>query len=163
MTKYSDERRQEALTAYTEHGAAEASRRLDIPARTIRDWANKAGVVAAADTKKTETARATQERRITEKRAKLRELMLDQAIDLMGRMNDPHIDFKGTGAQQVEYPTPRSGDVRNYAVAVAVLVDKFRLESGDPTAHQHHTGDNQLDKDLQALLDQFDDAPADTS
>jgi len=161
--KYSEQQRSNAVQAYTEHGAAEASRRLKIPARTIRDWANKAGVVAVADTKKTETARATQERRITEKRAKLRELMLDQAIDLMGRMNQPHIDFKGTGAQQVEYPTPRSGDVRNYAVAVAVLVDKFRLESGDPTAHQHYTTDDQLDKDLRTLLSQFDDTPADTS
>ena len=40
---YTPEQKAEALALYVEHGPAEASRRCDIPAATIRQWGKRAG------------------------------------------------------------------------------------------------------------------------
>lgn len=44
---YTPEQREEALRLYLEVGAAEAARRLEIPAATVRKWAQRAGLTAA--------------------------------------------------------------------------------------------------------------------
>lgn len=142
MTKYSDEQRQAALTGYQAVGAAQASRNTGIPARTIRTWANKEGLIAAADTKKTEAAHVG----LAIKRERLRGVLLDRVFDYVDTAD----------------PKTRSArECKDFTVAAAVLIDKFRLESGDPTAHEHHTTDDDLDKNIRGLLAELDAAVPD--
>ncbi len=135
MPQYTDTQRSEAVTLYVEHGAAEAARRTGINKRSISRWASAADVSADRDKNLTDGADrlALQSR---EKREQLRIDALDKAADMLARMDQPHIDYKAAGRElhKVEYETARSGDVKNYAVSFAILLDKYRLEMGEATA-----------------------------
>lgn len=133
MPQYTDTQRSEAVTLYIEHGAAEAARRTGINKRTISRWANAADVSADRDKNLTDAAeRLTKQS--TAQRAAIRVDLLDRIADVLQRMDEPHIDFRGKDAIQVEWPTATSGDVKNYAVSFGILLDKYRLEMGEATA-----------------------------
>lgn len=135
---YSAETKAKALAMYPEHGAGETSRVLGVPKPTVISWAQRAGVRSdAAETTRIATEHATAAR--DAKRAVLVDLLIDKANDLIGRMDQAHEQFmavggKDGGIERVEYERATSADVRNYAVAAAVLIDKFRLELGEATA-----------------------------
>ena len=144
---YTDTQKTDAVDLYIEHGAAEASRRTGINKRSISRWANAADVSADRDKNLTDAAeRLTKQS--TAQRAAIRVDLLDRIADVLQRMDEPHIDFRGKDATQVEWPTATSGDVKNYAVSFGILLDKYRLEMGEAT-EVIITGD-MMDK---ALLD----------
>lgn len=149
MTEYTAAQRKEALKLYVEHGPAEAARQCDIPSGTIRSWAHKDGL-ARLRYEKTEAATNAAVERATLKREELRELLLDQAIDLIHRMNAPHKDFKGSAALEVWWAEAPSGSTRDYATAAAILIDKYRLEMGEHTDRQVIV--SPLDVELERLL-----------
>lgn len=129
---YTDEQKTDAVDLYIEHGAAEASRRTGINKRSISRWANAADVSADRDKNLIDAAeRLTKQS--TAQRAAIRVDLLDRVADVLKRMDEPHIDFRGKDATQVEWPTATSSDVKNYAVSFGILLDKYRLEMGEAT------------------------------
>ena len=135
MATYTDIQKTQAVDLYLKHGASEASNRLDIPRRTISSWVTKQGL-AQAKGEQTEAAREQLALKNAERRERIRSLILEKAEDIRGRMDEPHIDFKAAGKElhKVEWETARSGDVKNYAVSFAILIDKYRLEMGEATS-----------------------------
>lgn len=131
---YTDEQRAEALTLYLELGTAETSRQTGIPKRTIRHWANQANLAAARN-------QALQDggERLAKTHANMREelrlQLLEKAVDLLERIDEPHTEYKAAGAElhRIVYDTATSSDVKNYASSVATLVEKYRLEMGETT------------------------------
>ena len=139
MTRYTDEQRAEALALYIDHGAAQTSRQLDIPARTIRRWANDAGLAAARDktlTEATAKLQANAERMRAEVRVRLMEIVLD-AFD---RMTQEHVDYRGKDAVRVTWEQAPSGDMKNYMTTAAIALDKYRLEMGESTDRVEQAG-----------------------
>jgi hypothetical protein len=129
---YTDEQKAEALDLYVEVGPAEAGSLTGIPSGTIRSWAHRADLPRLRYQKTEEATQAAQVR-AEQKRAELQELLLDQAVDLMHRMNAPHKDFKGKDALEVWWEKAPAAAVQNYATSVAILIDKYRLEMGETT------------------------------
>ncbi len=157
MAKYTDTQRRKAINLYIQHGTAEAARRTSISGRTITRWAKAADV--SQDRDKTETARAELARLNAERRERIKSSLLEKIEDLIGRMNLPHVDFKGKDAQMVTYPTATSGDVKNYSVSVGILIDKYRLEMGESTSRAEITfeqAETRLDEEFAELVEQFE-------
>ncbi len=158
MTKYTDLQRREAINLYIAVGTTKASQQCGVPKRTILSWAKNSDVVAHARDK-TAVAVAESARLNVERRERIKTLLLEKIEDLIGRMSLPHIDFKGKDAAKVTYPTATSGDVKNYAVSVAVLIDKYRLEMGESTSRAEITfeqAESRLDQEFADLVEEFE-------
>lgn len=130
----------EVVALAAEVGIREASRRTGVARSTLHDWCDAAGVevYAAKDVvAQTANARAVAAEVNAAKRDRLREelrlKLLEKAHDLLERMDRPHVEFKGNNANQVEYPIAPAGAVKDYAIAFAVVLDKYRLEVGEAT------------------------------
>lgn len=158
MAKYTDTQRRKAVNLYIEHGTTKASTMSGVPKRTLLRWAKDSDVVARARNK---TAEATAElaRLNAERRERIKTQLLAKIEDLLGRMDLPHVDFKGKDADKVTYPVATSGDVKNYAVSVAVLIDKYRLEMGESTSRAEITfeqAESRLDEEFAELVKQYE-------
>jgi transposase len=147
---YSDKQKSEALKLYVELGTAEASRRTKVNPRTLKHWVQAAGL-SQARAEKTETAREALAKERGEKRERLRNLLLDKAIDLINRMDEPHKDFRGKDADEVWWDKAPAGAVQNYATSVAILIDKYRLEMGEAT---NRGESNVTISDAESIIDQ---------
>lgn len=154
--RWTTNQRTAALELYREHGPSEAARQTGIPKQTIASWARRSGTHTNAVANTTEAAAAAKAKRDL-KREEIRTRLLEKASDMLGRMDEPHIDFRGKDADQVTFPKATSGDCKNYATAAAILIDKFRLEMGEATdrGEQHHRfeRDEQTDHRLAKLID----------
>jgi hypothetical protein len=142
---YSEEQKTAALAVFAERGLTSAARETGIPKMTIWRWAKVTGTVTATvtPTKKAEVMAAGRQanaERIVVVREGLRLHLIEKADDLLDRMDKPHVDFKGKDAQEVTYPVAPAAAVQNYATSVGILIDKFRLESGETTAKTEHSG-----------------------
>lgn len=140
MTKrsYTDAQRGEALDLYDEVGAAEAARLLEfeVEANTIRVWAHRDGR-SRYSAEKTEAATQASQHRQAERREELRETLLSKAMDMLMRMDEPHIDYKGKDAMRVEWPKAPASACQSYMIAAATALDKYRLEMGEATSRTH--------------------------
>ncbi len=134
MATYTDLQRQEAIDLYLKHGTAEAARQTGITGRSIVRWAKASGM-SQDKAEQTEAAREALALKNAETRERIRVMILEKAEDILNRMDQPHIDYKAAGKDihKVVWDTARSGDVKNYAVSFAVLLDKYRLEMGEVT------------------------------
>ncbi len=132
---YTQEQKREAVELADTVGPAEASRQLGIPRRTISSWRGPAQATA----EKTEAARQQLAVIRDKKREELRILLLDKAVGLLERFDTRHKDYRGKNVQEVFWDTAPSGAVKEYAIAVGILIDKFRLEMGE------HTGRTEVD------------------
>jgi len=101
---------------------------------------------------KTDSATKAASARADLKREELRELLLDQAVDLLHRMNAPHKDFKGKDALTVWWDKAPSGATKDYATAAAILIDKYRLEMGEATNRTHVEGSDDIDRNVRTLV-----------
>lgn len=151
---YTDQQRGEALTAYLDYGAAEASRQIGIPARTIRRWANDAELTAARS-QKLEEAHAALAIRHAEMREELRVRLLEKALDALDRMDETHVDYRGKDARRIEWPVAPSGAFKDYATGAAILIDKYRLEMGEHTARAEVTNESAIDAEVRRLVDEL--------
>ena len=135
MTKYTDTQRRKAVKLYVKYGTAEAARRTGITGRSIIRWANATGV-SQDNAEQTEAARERLALKNAERREHIRTRILEKVEDMLGRMDQPHVDYRAAGKElhRVEWDSARSGDVKNYAVSMAILIDKYRLEMGEHTS-----------------------------
>ena len=104
---YTDEQKAKALDLYEKHGAGEAARQMGIPVQTISSWARRSGkqTDAPANLKAAiEIAQLTRE----QKREVLRNPLLDKALDMLSRMGEPHIDYKGKDVVKVRWEKARA-------------------------------------------------------
>lgn len=151
--EYTAEQKAGALRLYVEVGPCEAARQTGIDKRLISKWAKKAGLVTVAAQKRVagfEEAEAA----AACTRAKLKRRLLEKALDLLGRMDQPHIDFKGSGnlgPVEVTYPKPTASACASYATAVGILIDKFRLENGEVTGREEVVTVDAVDREIQRL------------
>lgn len=142
---YTDEQQREALMFYVDLGPAEASRRTDISPLTISSWARRAGLHTNAPVKTRQATEALMAKQ-AEMREELRVRMLHKALDLIDRMDAPHVEFKGKDALPVSYPVAPAAAVQNYATSIGILLDKYRLEMGESTSRDEH-------RDITPLID----------
>lgn len=139
-----------------ESGQYRASKTLGIPLSTLNRWAKAAGI-GMIPCEKAETAAKAREAYCAAKRAELKQLLIANAVDLAQRMHEPHIDFKSAGPlgpMEVTFPKAPAQACQQYATAIGILLDKFRLESGEVTSRDEHRNieQSELDRDISSLL-----------
>jgi transposase-like protein len=152
---YTAEQRQAALELYREHGPGEAARRTGIRRGTISMWAKRGGVTVTRN-EQTRAAVEAAQLHFKEKRERLRQQMLDKALDALERMDEPHVEFVGQGGRKVKYPKAPAGAYRNYATSMAILVDKLRLELGEATSRDESIRKDRVDQEVERLLAEMD-------
>src|SRR3990167_922087 len=135
---YSAKERADTLALYAVVGLAETARQTGIPKPTVASWVTRAGLPHTDSTRKTEAATAAAESRAKQLRVDLRLKLLEKAVDLLDRMDAPHVEFKGKDVTEVEYPIAPAAAVQNYATSVGILIDKYRLEMGEATDRMEH-------------------------
>lgn len=145
---YTAAQKLKAVQLYMEHGATFAADSVGCTRRQVYRWLGSHGVTS----KKPEERQAETMARHQAKREALRELLLDKAADLIQRMDDPHYDYRGKDARKVDFDKATSGDVRAYATAAAILIDKYRLEMGEATARTHVEGTDDIDRSVGQLV-----------
>lgn len=134
---YTAEEKTVALATYAEHGLARAHDEHEIPKATLRKWALGAGMdtsaIAGASADQTRAASTARSARCEMLRLELRESFLVAAADMLDRLDEEHIDFRGQQAREVTFPKAPADACRNYVTAAAILIDKYRLEVGEAT------------------------------
>ena len=88
-------------------------------------------------------------------RLELRERLLQVAHEMLDRLDDPHVDFKGSGPTEVTYPRPDAGSAFNYIKASATALDKYRLESGEATERSETWTLTEVDRAIRQLESQL--------
>lgn len=150
--KWTPSQRHAALRLLAEVGKAEASRRTGIPAGTIASWGARSGVSApSAEAQRPALAAkaiTVAERAITvaERKADLAERMLTEAEAMLRQLHNPTIERKpmtvsdgrdlGSHIEiaEVHYDQPPTADQKRIVEAVAILVDRVQLLTGDATS-----------------------------
>jgi MerR HTH family regulatory protein len=139
MAKWSDKTKRQALEIYQESGSPTASRATGVPQATIRFWARELDIQPPEDyraqyRKDLEHLVQWTEVEISAMRQELRGRLIHMAGKIVNRMEEPYEEFVGVQARAVTYEIPPSGATRDFAVAAGILIDKFRLESGEASA-----------------------------
>ena len=162
-TPWPRELKAEALRIWREQGPAAASKATGIPNGTIGAWAARAALQPLhrnrVPLEALEVVRA--------QRAALREelelRMLEVALRLVKRIEEPHVEFQSSGGvvQPVELPQASPRAAREYATAAAILLDKYRLERGEATdrtehGQVRHMADSLSDEERTRLRDWLD-------
>ncbi len=139
------EQRQKAITkaltfaadGMTANAAAtKAGKTCKVTGRTVQRWAIAAGTpISTASHDKTKRAREEHRLQYQEQRELLKIRMAQLAHDVIDRCYTKHYDYVSSkgGPVRVDYELPKSGDVKNYTTAAAILLDKCRLEEGKAT------------------------------
>lgn len=151
---YTEEQKAEAVELAQEVGTSEASRRTGASATSIKRWTADAGLTDQTKREKTEAAREQLAIQRAKKREDLRNLLLDKALDLLGRMDEEHKDYRGKDVTAVYWDKAPSGATKDYATAAAILIDKFRLEMGEATGRTEVHGD--LDREIASRLGEWE-------
>lgn len=114
--KYTDKQKQEAVETYLKVGTAEAARQTGISRRSILNWAKAAGATEARRNN-AHKAREALQVEMSALRAELDRGLLEKAVELM------------SGISTAEHQA-----AKNLAIALGIVIDKFRLEMGESTA-----------------------------
>jgi transposase-like protein len=132
---YSPEQREEALRLYQEVGPAEAARRLDIPAPTVRKWASRAAI-SAPNAKQTAAATAAAKLSREERAERLAAEALEAAGEFLARSRD------GANPQNALALTKAFGETLRGS----------QLLAGDPTDRVEVTDlEREIDRELAEL------------
>ena len=162
MAAATPETRTRAVHLYQTVGTAEAARQIGVTTRTVTRWAKQAGVVSE-DRAKTVAHVAEGRAAANEaRRQRLRDKILAKAEDMLDRMDQPHHDFKvaDKNIEKVHWEQARSGDVKNYAIAFGVLLDKYRLEMGESTERREVSimdAESAFDREIKKLVGHLGD------
>lgn len=130
--EWTPEQRAEVIELYKVHGVAETVRRTGVPRGTISDWVRQAGAQTSV-AKTTTEATAVSKARNNEKYEELKGLVLDAAKDMIVRTKRPHKDFRGKEAIEVWWDEAPADACKNYLTSAAIMIDKYRLMSGEST------------------------------
>jgi len=129
---YSAEFKAEVLAVYETEGPSEAGRRFGISRFLVGDWAAAAGKSTTANSKASfaDANLANQARR-----ERIRSKMLLRVEEMLDRLKEPSVQYVGNGAHpiEVQLPHPPANVCKDLALACAILLDKYRLEKGEPT------------------------------
>ena len=141
MAAATPETRAKAVHLFQTVGTAEAARQIGVTTRTITTWAKQAGVSSAERAKTVTHADEGRAAANEARRQRLRDKILAKAEDMLDRMDLPHHDYRtaGKNVEKEHWDQARSGDVKNYAIAFGVLLDKYRLEMGESTDRREVT------------------------
>lgn len=159
--RWTDDQREQALRIGRSEGWAAAGRQLGIPTSTVNSWARRAGVhtnVVVEAEAGVETASLVAEQR----RLDLADAMLGDVDGLRGRLFAPmtYVHVKTVSGGQggagevvrldvlLDMPVP--ADQLRLVQAVATLVDKVQLLTGQATDRLDLTGEYDLEADLRA-------------
>lgn len=148
---YSQKARETALAIYRDQGPAAAAKETGINGGTIRKWASEAGVTDDRE-KRTQAAIEAAARDAAEKREKLKVECRTRALDLLERFNRSHEYFVGKDGDRVALDAPQAGDIKDYAIAIGVLIDKAELLDGRATSREEHRNVDQLDREIEQLM-----------
>lgn len=137
--RWSDKVKRQALESYKDAGPSVASRLTGVPASTVRVWARDAGLALPDDIrahyrKHLENLVTWTEEESRAMRADLRGKLIRAATRIVERMEEPVEEFVGAQGRSVTYDIPSPGDTQRLAIAAGILIDKFRLESGEASA-----------------------------
>lgn len=152
--------RTRAVELYREHGPSKAARILSaeisysVNKRTVQRWAVKAGVESQAPDAMA-AAHAAAEAKKAALRAELNILLLETTVKLIKRIDEPHIEFKGANAHQVEYPVAPAASCASYAVAIGTFIDKYRLENGEVTGREEVITVDKIDREIAKLNEEL--------
>lgn len=161
--RYTPKEREEALAAFVAEGPTAAAKETGISVGTIKSWAKRAKLSAPAATA-TAAATAAAAARAEARRAELRGQLIEKAFEVLKRMSEGHIHpmvvsdgrEAGSHVEMVKLDLPTPAGVRDYAVTVGILIDKYRLEMGEDTDRRSITTDVTLrqvpDDELRAGL-----------
>lgn len=151
MPKYTDAQREHAVTLAAEHGPTHASKALDIPRRTISDWMKKAGVEPPqANTKKTTNARAVAAERVATEWSDFRAREATAAGAAANRLRREIM-------ARVESGRAEGPDIRSFATAYGILIDKAEKLSDRATQRIEVWAESELDRDLRSLVNEMED------
>lgn len=137
-SRYTPEQRERALDLYREHGPREAARQTGVPASTITTWASRSNTSRTFETQKTQAATETLKTRAEQVRSEIRLLLVERAQDALKLSSEAS-----------------SLDMKNYATAAAILLDKYRLEVGEATSRSEVHERSDLDRDIEKLVAEF--------
>lgn len=142
---YAPEEKARGLEIYAERGLAAAHSELGVPKQTLRDWAVAAGMnpadLAGRSVEQTAAATTARTARCEALRVELREQLLVSAADMLDRLGEEHVDYRGQMATQVTFDRAPADACRSYVTSAAILIDKYRLEVGEATSLVATTGD----------------------
>ena len=154
--QYSKKARETALKLYVEDGAKAAAAETGIARQTIASWAKKAG---KTDERQKHTSAAI-EAAAAEAQKKREQIKVEcrlKALEILRRMDIPHTYLAGKDGVKRILDLPQAGDMKDYAVALAVLIDKAELLDGNATDRTEHRTTDQLDREIESLLKGADD------
>lgn len=138
---FTPEDRARALEGYDTLGPAECARRAGVAPSTLRSWASRAGVAAAA----AQRVAAAVERRtldLEERRQLLAGDLLTAAEEALQALHQPVAVYRaGTeGIVAGEAPRPSPRDRQALLVGAAVAIDKAQLLTGQATERTDDLG-----------------------
>jgi transposase-like protein len=125
--KYTPDQRIQAVALADEVGPAEASRRLNIPKRTISSWRKPAHA-----NQKTLAARQA----LADKRTHLSNILLDKAV-IFAEALEP------------------GKDPRTNATALGIIIDKYRLEQGEVTDRTESVTQTEVDREIEVAVNEW--------
>lgn len=128
---YSEEVRLRALDIYKEHGLKIAVENTGVAAPTIIRWADKAGIRTDEIAKDINMSVEMSKARANKRRMRLKELMLDRALGILHRMDEPYEVVTKFGTEV--FDKPPADAMSKFATALSHLVDKYRLMEGEST------------------------------
>lgn len=149
--QYSAKAKKEALRIYTEEGPGEAAKQTGISATTIRNWARRSGATVDRE-KRTQRATEAAAAAAAVKRERLKVECREKALELLDRFDRQHEYFVGKDGDRKALDNPQAGDIKDYAIAIGVLIDKAELLDGRATSREEHRSVDQLDREIDRLL-----------
>ena len=143
--EWTPEQRAEVIELYQVHGVAETVRRTGVPRGTISDWVKQAGVQTSAAKTAIEATELSKARN-NEKYEELKGLVLDTAKDMILRTKRPHKDYRGKEVIEVWWDEATADACKNYVTSAAIMIDKYRLMSGESTENIQVTTRNEKEQ-----------------
>lgn len=149
--QYSKKARETALKLYVEDGPGAAAKETGISRSTISKWATRAGV-ADDRTKSTQKATEAAAAEAARQREQIKVECRRQALEMIRRLGIRHEYFVGKEGTRRDLDLPTASDVREYSVAIGVLIDKAELLDGRATDRTETRSVDQLDREIDKLL-----------
>lgn len=159
--KWTPEQRQQALELHRSHGPAEAARQTGIPKGTIASWARRLGVETNVLVEREEAVEASA-LQAEQRRLDLAEALLADVAGLRARL------FAGMTYQvvktisggkdmpgsvevvELDESMPIPADQLRLVQAIAALIDKVQLLTGEATERHDLVGEYDLEAELRA-------------
>jgi transposase-like protein len=150
VANFTAKQKAEAIAIFHSDGSAVAAQHAGCSRQTIYNWLRD-----SIDSEKTPEELQAEALYQSTLRASIRRRLLERVDNLLDRFDQPHSDFRGKDAVRVTWDSATSGDVRSYATAIGILIDKYRLEMGEATARTMHEDGDDFDRAFRQLTEEL--------